>query len=471
MFLLEDFDVTTPRDLFSGPPGSEEAYRKASQAAEEWRAAHNHFGAGMAASQAMIASWGRPDLMSAAANDALGDFHQAMSSSVRGSPCWIASGRELIHLLGDSLWAFGAQRVIVDSEIHQLREELAQALFATYADDPHADNYLLRGIVIKTDLKGAWAIDFPAYDLDGGSSTYGTVVTLDVISSFRLFVANSDWAGADQIIKKIANAFTSPNQRGWRAVVLANINPQNAVVYFEEAADRFAEDSCPTSEEILRSGRSWSSINQDLWASFYRARARVVEAIQNPTNIKKLLTSAAECLPVFRSEWHSQEVARFALLINSLAMALSDQLTVNLKQAHEGMHGFLADPAREITNNRLAAALDALSRVPVIGREIADAARPALGEVALRAALGPISTWMHRVFEGITDEGVLRKILLRLLQAGLPLYAQLRHGPIEYGKDLVALVQVDNEVVLRLYQTKCGDLDKRKWRESKDELE
>ena len=57
------------------------------------------------------------------------------------------------------------------------------------------------------------------------------------------------------------------------------------------------------------------------------------------------------------------------------------------------------------------------------------------------------------------------------LQGELPLYAQVRHGPIEYGKDIVALLAIDGSVVLRHYQVKCGDIDKKKWRVSKDELE
>ena len=94
-----------------------------------------------------------------------------------------------------------------------------------------------------------------------------------------------------------------------------------------------------------------------------------------------------------------------------------------------------------------------------------------MGQSALKALHGQIRTWMHRTLESITDEATFRKILLRLLQAGLPLYSQIRHGPIEYGKDVVALVEENGAFVLRLYQAKCGDLDKRKWRESKDELE
>src|SRR5262249_20409065 len=71
----------------------------------------------------------------------------------------------------------------------------------------------------------------------------------------------------------------------------------------------------------------------------------------------------------------------------------------------------------------------------------------------------------------ITNETSLRVVLLRLLQAELPLYAQLRHGPIEYGKDIAVLLENEGLVTLRHYQVKCGDINLKKWRESKDELE
>jgi hypothetical protein len=78
---------------------------------------------------------------------------------------------------------------------------------------------------------------------------------------------------------------------------------------------------------------------------------------------------------------------------------------------------------------------------------------------------------MHQSLGDITDEAIFRRVLLRLLQSGLPFYAHIRHGPIEYGKDIVALLDVNGCAVLRHYQVKCGDIDKRKWRESKDEIE
>ena len=97
--------------------------------------------------------------------------------------------------------------------------------------------------------------------------------------------------------------------------------------------------------------------------------------------------------------------------------------------------------------------------------------RPVIGESALQILLGPVRTWMHRSLASITSETTLQAVFLRLLQAGLPRYAQVRHGPIEYGKDLVALLDVNEEPVLYCYQVKVGDIDTRKWRESRAELE
>jgi hypothetical protein len=198
------------------------------------------------------------------------------------------------------------------------------------------------------------------------------------------------------------------------------------------------------------------------------------------------------------SGWHSGEVARFRVLVNVLSKLVSDPQTFSpedarreyqveirmsveteydrlaltfISEAAGAFRGFESDPASELTRNRLALALDMLAKIPIIGPDVTEAMRPEIGKSALTAMLGPVRTWMHRAFEGITKESVLRTVLLRVLQAGLPLYAQVRHGPIEYGKDIAALLHIDGVVVLRHYQVKCGDIDKNKWRESKDELE
>ena len=78
---------------------------------------------------------------------------------------------------------------------------------------------------------------------------------------------------------------------------------------------------------------------------------------------------------------------------------------------------------------------------------------------------------MHRTLEGIHEEGHLRRIILRLTQASLPCYAQIRHGPLEYGKDVVVLLDEGGRRLLRMYQAKCGEMTKQKWREAQSELE
>src|SRR5262249_6963520 len=46
-----------------------------------------------------------------------------------------------------------------------------------------------------------------------------------------------------------------------------------------------------------------------------------------------------------------------------------------------------------------------------------------------------------------------------------------RHGPLEYGKDVVAVLEMGGRRVLRMWQAKIGNITVPKWRESRNELE
>jgi hypothetical protein len=95
----------------------------------------------------------------------------------------------------------------------------------------------------------------------------------------------------------------------------------------------------------------------------------------------------------------------------------------------------------------------------------------AIGHKALEVILGPHLTWIHRSLDSITDERILQKLLLRLAQARLPHYAQVRHGPLEYGKDVVALIDRDGKTVLQMYQLKAGDITMKNLPQVKEELD
>lgn len=450
-------------------------------------------------SRALDASWGSPNRMLEAQRAELLDFERVISECTPDSPAALAALYKLRQSLTRALWLFEVDRAAIRTRIREINSELAQRLLRHFGSSEHADNYLVRGIVITTDLDGMWTVHFPAYEVPLGIEQLGQELVLNIPSAFHLFAFDGDWQGAHEIAKERTGAFSTPGLKGWRAVTLAHVEPAEAVAWFDEAADSFATDAAPvTTEESIERGGHWLGINQQLWAKYFRAKARLAESIRTPAKAKELLAKAAESLVGTESGWHSGEVSRFRVLLNVLAKLVSDphsfspedarreyQLEIRISEETEddrlaltfiseaagAFRGFESDPASELTRNRLALALDTLAKIPTIGPDVTEAVRPEIGKSSLTAMLGPVRTWMHRSLQGITDEAALRAVLLRLLQAGLPLYAQVRHGPIEFGKDIAALLQIDEAVVLRHYQVKCGDIDKNKWRESKDELE
>jgi hypothetical protein len=131
----------------------------------------------------------------------------------------------------------------------------------------------------------------------------------------------------------------------------------------------------------------------------------------------------------------------------------------------------MTKPHEEIVSGHLRDALDALSRIPVLERGFSAAIAPELGAQALSQVIGPPRTWIYRTLEAIRDEKQLQRLILRLSHVSLPLYAQILHGPLEHGKDVVVLLQKNGRRVLRMYQAKIGDIATSDWRQAKEELE
>src|SRR5437899_1128498 len=193
---------------------------------------------------------------------------------------------------------------------------------------------------------------------------------------------------------------------GWRSVVLANVERQRSVEFLDRAADAFALDAPPSHEELLARSEGWEGINQQMWAKYFRARARVSEAIQTPDQIGRLIGEAEASLRGTESGWHSGKVARFRILVNAVAKLVSDPDSLNLEEARKeyvfearltdedefdqlaltfiseaagALEGYRHSPASELTRNRLGLALDALGRVPLIGPELTEVMRPVIG--------------------------------------------------------------------------------------------
>ena len=325
-----------------------------------------------------------------------------------------------------------------------------------------------------------------------------TSLTLTMSSAFSLLVRGGDYTAANAVADACPEAFTSHGLRGWRAAVSGYLTPGQAAELFTEAAVELSRD---TYESASGRAGGWSSVNIDLWAKYFRARAALAQIVRTPERVAALLNEAKDAVQGAETGWRNPQVTCFRILISGLdeiihgsepvaAAARARETLVNeasrvgfdqndrlalefLDAAAAAFAEIRDDPARGYVSGHLADALKILGRIPVMGGdEVVAAIEPAVGQRALATqVLGQNHTWMYRTIEGIKDEIVLQKLLLRLMQAQLPLYAQRRHGPIEYGKDIVALVEVDGEHILQMYQAKTGDIKKSNWAETRDQLE
>jgi hypothetical protein len=504
--------VSAARDLYlaaqrSGVlfrPGDEEAYQTLGEAAKLWSADGRHFSAGYAMSWAARAAWGNPEAMMAAQRTAVGHYMRAIHTNPPETLEALAALHKLRGELSDASLLFGARAERFRSASKEIDGELAQRILTFYTDSPHAENFLVRGIQLSTNLDGIWEPLFPEYEVALGTESFGERIVLNLPSAFHLLIRIGDYQSADAIARALPQALTSHGLRGWAAVAASFVDREHAVEWLDRAADLFAEDTLPGDDpelarlEMEKRGGYWSGINAMLWTKYFRARARVLEAIRDPSRVRELIGAAGVALQGTESGFVAGEASRLRIIVGVLTNLLADAPSLNaegarqkyllytsisgedqndeaalefLQRAAEAFSGFRTDPATELTNDNLSSALAALARLPLIGPEVAEALRPALGASALNQALGPVRTWVHRTLQGITDEAQLRHLLLRLLQASLPRYAQIRHGPIEFGKDLAVVVEEGGRQILRMYQVKCGEIDKKKWRESRDELE
>jgi hypothetical protein len=275
-----------------------------------------------------------------------------------------------------------------------------------------------------------------------------------------------DFAGAHEIIERCPDAFTTPGLRGWRFAVRGFLNSKDAAELFTSAADAFAEDVAPSSQEQIQAVGYWDAANITLWTKYFRARAAVARIVREPAQTEQLLTEASGFLEGTDSGFVHGQVWRFRLLVSALLQLIRggevdaerarkeslgaqrfsgpstddpiiEQFVDSATRAFEALR---ADPVKALIGSELPIALEILAQIPLLGPEVAVAIRPAIGGKAYTEILGPQRTWIHRTLAAIKDEAKLRKIVLRLVQADLPRYAQIRHGPLEYGKDIAARV-------------------------------
>jgi hypothetical protein len=485
----------TPEDLFWKDypiyQASLERVQELQQAAESWRASGQFLAAGIAMSAIMHAGWGLLDGKTRVESVRLAvkDFKQCVEAN---------PGPSFDALLALKLWSQElTDRKYGEAEdakaLERARQEtymaIAERLLNHYRDASESNGFLFRGIRLTGPITGPWVPEFPKCEVDDSGTNFDTnrrIFCFRIPSAFRLLVRIADYRGAWEISEHRAAAFKTAALRGWRYAVKGFVKPELSHDLFAKAADALEKD---TLEAHGHREEGWSAINSTLWAPYFRSRSWLGRAVQNPATVHNCVAAAAKCLqdePVFSAPG----VRRFRLLVRTLAGILQleggiapSEFSAELERYSRWFGASEADPAlyefirnaqtgfAQLAEDRfrgwtaVGRAMAALDRLPLslLGKTEAEGIGVALDRQALTLIEGPSRLWIYRTLESIRSEKQLRLILLRLFQNAVPAYAQIRHGPIEYGTDIGVLVTDKAQTVLRMYQAKCGNIETAGW--------
>lgn len=188
-------------------PGDKASVQLLSDAASDWEKDGKYFSAAYAMGQAISAAWGDGQLIRSCIRRALTDYRKCVEANPPDSY------ESLVALLKWSEALYFPLQSSDRSQWEGLWNELAQRLFNYFKDSPHVDSYLVRGVLLKTDLEGDWESEFPEFEVAMGVSglnRFEGFVTLNLPSAFRLFIYAGDYQGARAVIERCPQAFTTP---------------------------------------------------------------------------------------------------------------------------------------------------------------------------------------------------------------------------------------------------------------------
>jgi hypothetical protein len=464
------------------------------QAAAVWRSQGQLLAAGIALSGVARTGWGLLDITTSlqSVHEAIAAFRDVIAQSPAGSLDALVAFKKW----SEALWLAyadgpgGQQQHRRDSEALSVAH--AERLLAQFSEHPHADSFLVRGFIARGPVCGPWVPEFPDGEVNDSITQGGERVWLfHMPSAFRLLIRVGDFRAAREICLLFPTAFASPGLRGWRSAVEGFVDPATSYGAFLAAAEAFDED---TPERGKDASGSWTSINRDLWAPYFRSRSWMARAVREPERVEECISAAAECMPARR--YSHTGVQRYHLLIRSLAGLLGlphglEQAQARqefekeirdfgdtdgdpsvrefLDHAYSGFEQLRADRFQGITS--IGRAMVALDRIPLLRGPDTGAVSTAMDRHTVGILEGPSRIWIHRTLESIRDEKKLQRVLFRLFQNSVPQYAQVRHGPFEYGKDIVVAAEEGGELILRMYQAKCGDIKKPDWNVIRPQLE
>jgi hypothetical protein len=236
--------------------------------ADECRLKGLRLAAGFLMTRAEHAAWGDPNELQRTYELAVTDYVHALRTSERCTSSVLVATWHVIRLLSHA-----SLRGSPSPFVTQLQSELAQRLIECFSTSEQRDNFLVRGVVIHTDLVRRFEVECPDYEVDSSTEMWiPGVLDVHLPSAFTLFLRLDDYVAAGEVIRLCPHAFSTPGLVAWKAVVRGILNPQEAPERFLEAAVAFGQDVMPDAAEMMKTLKSWSGINSQLWSPYYLSR-------------------------------------------------------------------------------------------------------------------------------------------------------------------------------------------------------
>ena len=353
---------------------------------------------------------------------------------------------------------------------------------------PSADALLVSGFQVRGFLDSHWKPVFPGFEVGAGLTTGsgdGNTYTVGMDSGFRSLLSQGDYDGAVRVCQAHEEALITPGLRGWSIASSALLTGDSGE--FADASAQFSLDSHDRDE--MKIGSSWSGINQQLWAPYFMSRSHMAAPCATPKEaIENLHKAGGSGLSPAASGWHVPQVSRYIQLIAAVCgLADGDADAVNA-----AVQGYQSSSRLDLPSSIDSHVMDFLGHIQSLSRvqeggewieplsqvlrlldrlpsftageklNIKSALNVAVPNSLLRLDKG----WDYRALTSIKKERQLHRILLAIFraEAKVPLYSQIRHGPIEYGKDIVVCREDGGRRILWMYSVKVGELKKAAWK-------
>jgi len=351
---------------------------------------------------------------------------------------------------------------------------------------------LVRGFAITHDSETHSTVPhFPEHDPGAESHlTRGPATTFAMPPAATAFRLVGDYAASYAIAQAYPDAHQTLLSNAWAAASQGIVHGDPGA--FHRAANEFIRDTPDRPDRDRRS--PWSSINVDRWAPYFRARGLLSEPCESTAEATSRIIEATAGYSDFG--FSVPEIARFQAVVSGVAAFLAGEpnparqgrARLRMTQMFDHPEPFDAeildflDSLDQLASRRspnpwfsdMNQVVRLLDRIPALGQAEKSTAIAALESSVPARLHGWTPGWIGRCLEAVTDERVLHRLLLAVFraEAEAPHFSQIRHGPVEYGKDIVVIRGPDGERTAYAYSAKIGQITKQKWqKEVRPQLE